>query len=114
VPPNLGRRLRDLLAYPDTRALVILFLFTQLLDAATTAYALSTRRFQEGNPWLDETVAVHPYVTYFVKLGIAAVVVLALLLLRLKWRLRLYVLFLFTITGLVAPVTNMLRVTGHL
>jgi hypothetical protein len=112
--PSLGRRLRDLLAYPDTRALVVLFFVTQLLDAATTAYALNTRRFQEGNPWLDETVAVHPYLTYLVKLGVATIVVVALLLLRLRWRLRLYVLFLFTITGLVAPVTNMLKVTGRL
>jgi hypothetical protein len=107
-------RLRELLAYPDTRALVILFLFTQLLDAATTAYALSTARFAEGNPWLDETVNTHPYITYFTKLGLGAIVVLALLLLRLRWRLRLYVLFLFTVTGLVAPVSNVLKVMGHL
>ena len=107
-------RLRSLLAYRDTRALVAVFLTTQMLDAATTAYALRTRRFDEGNPWLDETVSTHPYLTYFTKLGIAAAVVMALLLVRMRWRLRLYVLFLFSVLGFIAPVANGLKLTGHL
>jgi hypothetical protein len=106
--------LRHLLAYRDTRALVAVFLTTQMLDAATTAYALRSRRFDEGNPWLDETVATHPYLTYFTKLGIATVVVMALLLVRMRWRLRLYVLFLFSVLGFIAPIANLLKLTGHL
>jgi hypothetical protein len=107
-------RLRDLLAWRDTRTLVFLFLATQLLDAATTAYALRTDRFVEGNPWLYESVQQHPLLTYFSKMVVVGAVVVLLLLLRLRWRLRLVVLSLFTLLGLVAPVTNMLKVTGHL
>jgi hypothetical protein len=107
-------RLRAVLAYRDTRTLVFLFLITQLLDAVTTAYALRTDRFVEGNPWLDESVTTHPLLTYFTKMAVAGVVVLVLLLLRLRWRMRLFVLSMFTLLALIAPVTNMLRVTGRL
>jgi hypothetical protein len=107
-------RLRDLLAWRDTRTLVFLFLATQLLDAATTAYALRTDRFVEGNPWLYESVRQHPFLTYFSKMIVVGAVVVVLLLLRLRWRLRLVVLSLFTLLGLIAPVTNVLKVTGHL
>jgi hypothetical protein len=107
-------RLRDLLAWRDTRTLVFLFLAIQLLDAATTAYALETNRFVEGNPWLYESVRANPLLTYFSKMIVAAAVVGVLLLLRLRWRLRLVVLSIFTLLGLVAPVTNLLKVSGHL
>lgn len=106
--------LRHLFGYRDTWILVFIFLATQLLDAATTAYALSTGRFDEANPILGGLVSRNPVIGYLFKLAIAGFVLTALLLLRLRWRMRRMVLVLFTITSLVAPVANALRVSGHL
>jgi uncharacterized protein DUF5658 len=116
---NPGRRspidhLREVLAWRDTRTLALIFLITQGLDVVTTQRALATRRFQEGNPWLDEVTNHHPLLVYGAKLGIALLVLGALLLLRLRWRLRLAVLVVFTAASLVAPVANLMRVTGAL
>lgn len=108
------RWLRHLFRYRDTWILVSIFLATQLLDAATTAYALSTGRFSEANPLLGDLVSANPIVGYLFKLAIAGLVLMALLLMRLRWRMRRMVLILFTITSLVAPVANILRVSGHL
>lgn len=108
------RRLRAVLAWPDVRRLVEIFLVTQVLDALTTYVALRTHRFTEGNPWLDEAVATHPLLTYAAKFGIALAIVTALLLLRLRWRLRDTVLALFAAVSLVAPAANALRLAGWL
>jgi hypothetical protein len=51
----------------DVRALVGILLVAQTLDAPTTWLALSTGRFEEVNPWLDEAVATHPLLTYAVR-----------------------------------------------
>ena len=107
-------RLRHVFSYWDTRALVLIFLATQVLDAGTTAYALHTGRFSEANPLLGGVVAAQPYVAYLVKLALVFLVALALLLLRLRWRMRRMVLTLFALLSLVAPVANILRITGHL
>ena len=107
-------RLRHVFSYRDTKALVAIFLATQVLDAATTAYALQTGRFSEANPLLGSVVAAQPYVAYLAKLAIAFLVLTALLLLRLRWRMRRVVLALFALTSLVAPVANILRISGHL
>lgn len=107
-------RLRAVLAWPDVRRLVAIFLVSQVLDALTTFVALGTRRFTEGNPWLDEAVATHPLLTYAAKFGIALAIVAALLLIRLRWRLRDAVLALFAVLSLVAPVGNALRLAGWL
>lgn len=115
VPEMSAReRLRHVFSYRDTRALVFIFLATQLLDAGTTAYALQTGRFREGNPILGGLVDAQPYVAYLTKLGLAFFVLTALLLLRLRWRMRRVVLVLFALTSLVAPVANILRLSGHL
>jgi len=106
--------LRHLFAYRDTRVLVAIFLLTQVLDAATTAYALSTGRFSEANPLLGGLVTAQPVLAYLTKLGVALLVLTALLLMRLRWRMRRMVILLFALTSLVAPVANILRVTGHL
>ena len=106
--------LRHLFSYRDTRALVVVFLFTQLLDAGTTAYALSTGRFSEANPFLGGLVSAQPALAYLFKLGVALLVLAALLLMRLRWRMRRVVILLFALVSLVAPVANILRVTGHL
>lgn len=106
--------LRHLFAYRDTRALVIIFLATQLLDAGTTAYALSTGRFAEANPFIGGLVTTQPVLAYMFKVAIAFLVLAALLLMRLRWRMRRMVLVLFAATSLVAPVANILRLTGHL
>jgi hypothetical protein len=107
-------QLRDVLAWRDTRILALIFLITQLLDVVTTQRALATRRFQEGNPWLDAVTSRHPFLVYGAKLLIALLVVSALLLLRLRWRLRKAVLVAFTVASLVAPITNVLRIDGLL
>ena len=106
--------LRHLFSYRDTRALVVVFLLTQVLDAATTAYALSTGRFSEANPFLGGLVTAQPALAYLFKLGVALLVLTALLLMRLRWRMRRMVILLFALTSLVAPVANILRLTGHL
>jgi hypothetical protein len=107
-------RLRHVFSYRDTKALVAIFFATQVLDAATTAYALQTGRFSEGNPLLGSLVNAQPYVAYVVKLAIVFLVLTTLLLLRLRWRMRRVVLSLFALTSLVAPIANILRVSGHL
>ena len=106
--------LRHLFSYRDTRALVIVFLATQILDAATTAYALGTGRFREVNPLLGDLITDQPAIGYLFKLGVAVFVLSALLLMRLRWRIRRAVILLFALTSLIAPVANILRVTGHL
>ena len=107
-------QLRDVLAWRDTRTLALIFLVTQLLDVVTTQRALATKRFREGNPWLDDVTSQHPFLVYGAKLFIALLVLVALLLLRLRWRLRKAVLVAFTLASLVAPVTNLLRIRGKL
>jgi len=107
-------RLRHVFSYRDTKALVAIFLSTQVLDAATTAYALQTGRFSEANPLLGSLVNAQPYVAYVAKLAIVFLVLTALLLLRLRWRMRRVVLALFAMTSLAAPVANILRISGHL
>jgi len=116
ITPQMSarERLRHVFSYRDTRALVFIFLATQLLDAGTTAYALQTGRFREGNPLLGGFVDAQPYIAYLTKLGLAFFVLTALLLLRLRWRMRRVVLGLFALTSLVAPVANILRISGHL
>lgn len=109
-----SRWLRHLFGYWDTWVLVIAFGLTQALDAATTAFALGTGRFSEVNPVLGNLVTVTPAIGYLFKLLIAGLVLAALLLMRLRWRMRRMVLLLFIATSLVAPVANLLRVTGHL
>jgi len=106
--------LRHLFSYRDTVALVVIFLTTQVLDAGTTMYALSTGRFSEANPLLGGLISAKPVVAYLFKLGIALFVLLALLLLRLRWRMRRMVILLFAATSLVAPVANLLRILGVL
>ena len=106
--------LRHLFTYRDTLALVIVFLCTQMLDAGTTMYALSTGRFSEANPFLGGLVTAQPVLAYLFKVAIALFVLLALLLMRLRWRMRRIVILLFAVTSLVAPVANILRITGHL
>lgn len=106
------RRIRSLLAWPDVRALVGIFLVAQTLDGLTTWLALRTGRFGEGNPWLDGAVAAHPLLAYATKLGVALVIVLALLLVRFRWRLRNWVLAAFALLSVVAPAANALRLAG--
>lgn len=106
--------LRHLFSYRDTWILVGVFLVTQMLDAATTWYALSTGQFREANPVLGALVTNVPVLGYLSKVAIAALVVAVLLLMRLRWRMRRMVMTLFIVTSLIAPVANVLRVTGHL
>ena len=105
--------LRHLFSYRDTRALVVIFLTTQMLDAGTTAFALSTGRFAEANPFIGGLVTSQPVLAYMFKVGIAFAVLTVLLLMRLRWRMRRMVLILFAATSLVAPIANLLRLTGH-
>ncbi|HEX6538363.1 MAG TPA: DUF5658 family protein [Candidatus Dormibacteraeota bacterium] len=109
-----GRWLRQLFRYRDTWILVGAFLAMQVLDSVTTAFALSTGRFSEANPLFDHLMAAAPAAGYVFKLAIAVLVVALLLLLRLRWRMRRVVLTVFIVTSMVAPVANVLRVTGHL
>jgi len=115
-PPARGlpplRHLRNVLAWPDTRFLCLMFLATQVLDVVTTWRALSMDGFREGNPWLDRMTEEHPFLVYGAKLSCAVLVLLSLLLLRLRWRLRLAILTVFTAASLIAPVTNILRLRG--
>ena len=109
-----GKWLRHLFAYRDTWILVTAFVLTQLLDSATTALALSTGQFSEANPLFGHLMSAAPVVGYLFKLGLAVLVVSVLLLMRLRWRLRRAVLVIFVVTSMVAPVANVLRITGHL
>lgn len=109
-----GRWLRHLFGYTDTWVLVALFLATQLLDTLTTAYAVGTGQFSEANPVFGHLVNADPLVAYGSKLLIAFLVLGVVLLLRLKWWIRRMVLGIFIVLSLVAPVANVLRVTGHL
>jgi hypothetical protein len=108
------RRIHALLAWPDVRALVGIFLTAQALDGLTTWLALQSGRFQEGNPWLDEAVAAHPLLTYATKFGIAMIIVVSLLLVRFRWRLRNWVLAAFALLSVAAPAGNALRLAGWL
>lgn len=106
--------LRHLFSYRDTRLLVVIFLATQMLDAGSTMYALSTGRFREANPFFGGIIAAQPVLAYLFKLGIALFVLVALLLMRLRWRMRRTVILLFALVSLIAPVANILRITGVL
>lgn len=110
----LRNRLHAVLAWRDTRMLCLIFLISQLLDVITTQSALSTHRFEEGNPWLGQMTDQHPFVVYGAKLLVAATVLCGLLMLRLRWRLRLAVLTVFTLASLVAPMANVMRINGWL
>jgi hypothetical protein len=105
-------RMRDALAWRDVRVVVALFCAAQLLDGLTTYLALSSHHFQEENPLLSGVLDTYPAMAFAVKLALAAVVVTVLLTLRLRWRLRLVVISLFAVLSLVAPLENLLRLTG--
>ncbi len=105
-------RVRGALEWRDVRVVVTLFCAAQLLDGLTTYLALSSHRFEEENPLFGGVLDTHPAAALGVKLVLAAVVVTALLTLRLRWRMRLAVISLFTLASLVAPVANLLRLTG--
>ena len=105
-------RLRIALAWRDTRLLCMIFLISQMLDVITTESALSSQRFEEGNPWLGQMTMAHPFIVYGAKLLAAAAVLCGLLMLRLRWRLRLMVLSVFTLASLIAPLTNAMRING--
>ena len=109
-----ARWLRHLFSYTDTWVLVSLFLLTQVLDTVSTAYAVGTGQFSEANPFFGHLVSVDPVVAYATKLLIAGLVLAVMLTLRLKWWIRRMVLSIFVVLSLIAPVTNVLRVTGHL
>ena len=109
-----ARWLRHLFSYTDTWVLVALFVATQLLDTLTTAYAVGTGQFSEANPIFGHLVSNDPLVAYGSKLLIAFLVLGVVLMLRLKWWIRRMVLGIFIMLSLVAPVANVLRVTGHL
>lgn len=109
-----GRWLRHLFSYADTWVLVALFAATQVLDTITTAYAVGTGEFSEANPLFGHLVNAHPLVAYGSKLLVAFLVLTVVLMLRLKWWIRRRVLSIFIVLSLVAPVANVLRVTGHL
>ena len=104
--------MRDVLAWRDVRVVVALFCTAQLLDGVTTYLALTSHHFQEENPLLSGLLDTHPMATFGVKLALAVVVVTVLLTLQLRWRLRLVVISLFAVLSLVAPVENLLRLTG--
>ena len=108
----MGARIRTAFGYRDTRLLVTLFLLAQVLDAVTTAFALGTGRFREGNPLLVGSVTSYPYVTYGAKFAVATIVAVTVVALRLRWRLRRTVLVVFTLISLAAPLANLLRVAG--
>jgi hypothetical protein len=103
---------RGALAWRDVRIVVVLFCGAQMLDAVTTYIALSSHRFEETNPLLGPALDSHPLAAFAVKLALAAVVVTVLLAMRLRWRLRLAVVGLFTLASAVAPVVNIVRLTG--
>lgn len=109
-----ARWLRHLFSYADTRVLVALFLATQILDTLTTAYAVGTGQFSEANPLFGHLVNADPLIAYGSKLLVAVLVLGVVLLMRLKWWIRRRVLTIFVVMSLVAPVANVLRVTGHL
>ena len=105
-------QMRDVLAWRDVRLVVALFCAAQLLDGITTYIALASHHFQEENPLLGGLLDSHPAVAVAVKVVLAAVVVTVLLTLRLRWRLRLVVISLFAVVSLVAPLENLLHLTG--
>lgn len=109
-----GRWLRHLFSYADTWVLVALFVATQILDTITTAYAVGTGQFSEANPLFGHLVNADPLVAYGSKLLIAFLVLGIMLMLRLRWWIRRRVLTIFIVLSMVAPVANVLRVTGHL
>lgn len=109
-----ARWLRHLFGYADTWVLVALFVATQILDTITTAYAVGTGEFSEANPLFGHLVSAHPVLAYGSKLLVAFLVLGIMLLLRLKWWIRRQVLTIFIVLSLVAPVANLLRLTGHL
>jgi hypothetical protein len=104
--------LRDALGWRDVRVVVCLFCAAQLLDGVTTYIALSSHHFQEQNPLLGGVLDSHPAAALAIKVLLAAVVVTVLLTLRLRWRLRLVVISLFAVVSMVAPLENLLRLTG--
>ena len=106
--------LRHLFSYTDTWVLVTLFALTQVFDTVSTAYAVGTGEFDEANPLFGHLVSADPVVAYASKLLIAGLVLGIVLMLRLRWWIRRMVLVMFTILSLVAPVANVLRLTGHL
>jgi len=108
----LTDQVRDALAWRDVRIVVALFCGAQMLDAVTTYIALSSHHFEEANPLLGAALDSHPVAAFAVKMALAAVVVTVLLGIRLRWRLRLAVVMLFTLASAVAPVVNILRLTG--
>ncbi|HAW10459.1 MAG TPA: hypothetical protein DCX12_05180 [Chloroflexi bacterium] len=105
-------QMRDVLAWRDVRLVVALFCAAQLLDGVTTYVALASHHFQEANPLLGGLLDSHPLAALAVKVVLAAVVVTVLLTLRLRWRLRLVVISLFAVVSLVAPLENLLHLTG--
>src|SRR5487761_1591268 len=106
-------QMREVLAWRDVRFAVTLFCAAQLLDGITTYFALASHQFQEANPLLGSVLDSHPLAAFGLKVLLAAVVVTALLALRLRWRLRLAVISLFAVVSFVAPLENLLRLTGH-
>lgn len=109
-----ARWIRHLFGYRDTWLLALMFLVAQALDSLTTMYALGTGRFDEANPMMGSLMANDPVLGYAFKLAIAVLVLAALLLMRLRWRIRRAVLVVLIATSVLAPVANVLRVTGHL
>lgn len=109
-----ARWIRHLFGYRDTWLLALLFIAAQALDSLTTMYALGTGRFDEANPILGNVMANDPVLGYVFKIAVAILVLAALLLMRLRWRMRRAVLVVLIATSLLAPVANVLRVTGHL
>jgi hypothetical protein len=105
-------QMRDVLAWRDVRVVVFLFCAAQLLDGLTTYIALASHRFQEANPLLGGVLDSHPLAALGLKLVLAAVVITVLLTLQLRWRLRLAVITLFAIASVVAPLENLLHLTG--
>jgi hypothetical protein len=105
-------RIRRALAWRDVRVVVGVFCAAQLLDGLTTYVALTSHRFHEANPLLGGVLDTHPLAALAVKLLLAATVVVVLLSLRLRWRLRLAVITLFAAASLIAPLVNVLRLTG--
>src|SRR5207302_8885777 len=77
---SVRERLRHVFSYRDTRALVFIFVATQILDAGTTAYALQTGRFREGNPIFGTVVDAQQYLVYSAMMYYVLVVLIANLL----------------------------------
>ncbi len=54
-------QMRDVLAWRDVQVVVALFCAAQLLDGITTYLALTSHRFQEGNPLLSGSSTPTPW-----------------------------------------------------